>query len=91
MARMFTVANMSQSQAPESAYRPPLGPETTTKSEWPYRQHLPGFYRAVGLAAVVRGLDLPWEAFEPGLQQAIIRGARHLSSGTHGERRAASG
>ena len=35
-------------------------------------------YRDVGLAAVAAELDLPAEAFEPELSQAVERGARYL-------------
>jgi hypothetical protein len=63
---------MMQSHAVESAGR--------SKNDWPFKRRLPGFYRAVGLAAVAQGLELRLDAFEPKLQEAIKRGAHHLSS-----------
>jgi hypothetical protein len=50
----------------------------TAKIEWPFKPQLPGYYRAIGLAAVARGLELNLDDLEPELQEAIRRGARHV-------------
>ena len=54
-----------------------LDSETST-FEWPFKPQLPGFYRAIGLAAVARALELNLEALEPEIQEAIKRGVRHV-------------
>jgi hypothetical protein len=64
--------DMMQSHVVESA--------GTSKTKGPFSRQLPGFYRAIGLAAVAQGLELRLDAFEPGLQEVIKRGARQLSS-----------
>jgi len=49
----------------------------TSKTEWPFKPQLPGYYRAIGLAAVARGLELNLDALEPEMQEAIKRGVRN--------------
>jgi hypothetical protein len=47
-----------------------------SEADWIFKPQLPGFYRALGLAAVAEGLDLQLDTLDLALQEAINRGKR---------------